>query len=259
MSAIYIDIGSLRLSRRPAEQNFVLLPYEDVHFGYHSATGKCVRIFSNGLGAERTNRQLNNHGVVYGAHPLKGVAKFEVEIVSYGAAWGTSVGIGVMRCEKGVPIESIPNDSYCAVNHCVWSGQKLYNNLVTPRGVADYGYIDLDDLCEGDHVGLLLSQDGVLEFTVNGESQGIAARNIYTRNSDVYAVVDHQGNCVATVITKSGTYTKVTGTSITLFLSSHTTVMPLPIMYIIATFRSPIIYSTRIATCAVRQCSCICT
>ena len=39
---------------------------------------------------------------------------------------------------------------------------------------------------------------------MNGESQGIAAKNIHTRDADVYAVVDHFGQCVATVITKAG-------------------------------------------------------
>ena len=40
-------------------------------------------------------------------------------------------------------------------------------------------------------MGLQRSEDGVLEFTVNGESQGIAAENVYTSETDVYAVVDH--------------------------------------------------------------------
>ena len=190
------------MEQEPAEQNFV--PIEDVHFGYHSATGKCIRIFSNGLGAKRTKpTEVAYHGVAYGAHPLKGVAKFEVEIISYLTGWRISLGIGVMRCEKGVPIESIPTDSYGAVNHCIWSGKTLYNKLGA-RKVSDYGYIDLDDLQKGDRVGLRLSQDGVLEFFVNGESQGTAAKNIYTGNTDVYVVVDHRCNCVATVITKSG-------------------------------------------------------
>ena len=112
-----------------------------------------------------------------------------------------------MRCEKGVPIEpgpSIPSDSQYAANHCVWIDTELYNNIVTPGEESEYGYVDLYDLREGDCVGLRLSQDGVLEFFVNGESQGIAAKNIYTRNSDVYAVVDHYGQCFATVITKAG-------------------------------------------------------
>ena len=58
--------------------------------------------------------------------------------------------------------------------------------LATPTQCRDYGYVDLYDLHEGDRIGLRLSQDGVLEFFVNGESQDIAARDVYTRNSDVY-------------------------------------------------------------------------
>ena len=112
---------------------------------------------------------------------------------------------------KGVAIESgpsIPSDSHCATNHCVWFQERLHNNLVTRSSdgpyLPVYGNVNLDDLQEGDCVGLCLSQDGVLEFTVNGESQGVVAKNIYTRDSDVYAVVDHYGSCVATVITKAG-------------------------------------------------------
>ena len=82
--------------------------------------------------------------------------------------------------------------------------QQLNSNLITPQSMPDYGYIDLSHLCEGDHIGLRISQDGVLEFFINSESQGIAAKNIYTRDSDIYAVVKHHGNCVATRITKAG-------------------------------------------------------
>ena len=144
---------------------------------------------------------MDNYSVVYGAYP-----KFEVEIISHEVGWGSSLGIGsgVMRCEKSVPIESIPSDAYGAVNHSVWSSQLLWNSLFTSRGESEYGYVNLSDLRQGDRVGLYISRDGVLEFTVNGESQGIAAKNVYTRDTDIYAVVDHRGNCVATTITKSG-------------------------------------------------------
>ena len=190
----------------PDTANFV--PNKDIQFGYHSASGKQIRIINDGLGAERMNPDgVIYNGVAYGARPLKGIATFEVKIVSYGAKSIWSLQFGVMRCKKGVPIESgpnIPDDSFNVADHCVWGDQQLYNNLVSPREVSDYGYVDLRDLHVGNCVGLRLSQDGVLEFLVNGESQGIATKNIYARNSDVYAVVDHIGNCVATVITKAG-------------------------------------------------------
>ena len=85
-------------------------------------------------------------------------------------------------------------------------GHILFNNLITPGEESDYGYVDLDDLREGDTVGLHLSHNGVLEFFVNGENQGIAAKNMYTRNTDIYAVANHRGQCVATVITKASEY-----------------------------------------------------
>ena len=187
-----------------------LLPNKDIQFGYHSASGKQIKLTNDGLGAERMNPDIVfDNGVAYGAQPLKGRSEFEVKIVSYGGKWNKSLGFGVMRCKKGVPIKStdIPDNPQFAVNHFVWINQKLYNNFVTVTvagNETDYGYVTLNDLREGDCVGLSLSQDGVLEFTVNDESQGTVATNVYNRNTDVYAVVDHWGPCVATVITKAG-------------------------------------------------------
>jgi hypothetical protein len=183
-------------------------PNKDIQFGYHSASGKHIRITNNRLGAERMNPEDEyDDGVAYGAQPLKGLAKFEVKIMTYGTKWHNSLQLGVVRTKRGTAIKSgpgIPKESKGANNHFMWANQRLSNNLVTPRVDSDYGYVDLYDLREGDCVGLHLSQDGVLEFTVNGESQGIAAKNIYTRDTDVYAVADHRGQCIATVITKAG-------------------------------------------------------
>ena len=81
-----------------------------------------------------------------------------------------------------------------------WSHQSLFNMSRVPRG---YGYVSLDDLREGDRAGFRISDNGVLEFTVNGKSQGIAAENVYFRNFKVYAIVEHRYG-VATVITKAG-------------------------------------------------------
>ena len=191
---------------KPATANFV--PNKDIQFGYHSASGEQIRISNDGLRAERMDPdRVRDNGVAYGAHPLKGMAEFKIKIVSCETKWTWSLGLGVMRCEKGVPIEpgpSIPSYLEDTANHCVWIDTELYNNIVTPSEKSEYGYVNLRDLREGDCVGLRLSQDGVLEFFVNGESQGIATKNIYTRKSDVYAVVDHFGRCVATVITKAG-------------------------------------------------------
>ena len=109
-------------------------------------------------------KYVYDDGVAYGAQPLKGLAEFEVKMVTYGAKWGRSLALGIRRCKKGVPIESgpgIPVHSLGDEYHCVWADQRLVNNFVTPGEKSYYGYVDLDDLREGDYVGLRLSRDGV--------------------------------------------------------------------------------------------------
>lgn len=180
----------------PSEQQ----PSENIQFGYHSTAGELIQITSDRLGAERVD--LDFYGIAYGAHPLKGVAHFEVRLTCYQASdsGATSLEFGVMGCEKG----DLPEIYDDANEYCLWSRLRLNSNLVTSRSNPAYGYVDLSHLCEGDCIGLRISQYGVLEFFINSESQGIAAKNIYTRDSDIYAVVSHGGGCIATHITKAG-------------------------------------------------------
>lgn len=181
---------------------------DTIQFGYHSVSSSQIKITDDGLAAEKRDADSQYaHGVAYGARPLRGTAEFEVKIASYGTGWSGTLKLGVMRCKKDVPLvtgTSIPRYSPEGVDHCVWSSDKLHNRLVNPVVESNYGNTNLDDLREGDRVGMRLSHDGVLVFFVNGKSQGVAAENIYDRNCDVYAVVDHYANCRATVITRAG-------------------------------------------------------
>jgi len=60
----------------------------------------------------------------------------------------------------------------------------------------DYGQ-DLDQLAEGDRVGVLRTLNGVLHIYVNGVDQGPAATNIPGR---VWAVVDMYGKCAQVTV-----------------------------------------------------------
>ncbi len=62
-----------------------------------------------------------------------------------------------------------------------------------------YDRVDLQSLRTGDRVGLRLSFDDDLVFSVNGERLGVAATGVYYRGWDVYAAVDHFGSHPATV------------------------------------------------------------
>ncbi len=183
----------------------------DVQFGFHTVCGKNVNIFDERL-AERKNRLDRGYTVTYGAKPLTGTSVFEVEIASYAQAYFTgsftqaSLCLGVMRCRTGTDMRSvaIPKSTLMAPNYCVWTKRKVYNNLEQGVGLkAAYGNVDLYDLRVGDRVGLKLSCDGELEFTVNGQEQGVAAKGVYLSGYEVYAVVDHVGPHEMTRITRA--------------------------------------------------------
>ena len=144
--------------------------------------------------------------MVYGAKPLRGVSEFEVELVSYGTGWSGTVKLGVVKWKKGIPLteKAIPRYSPEGTHHCVWSSDKLHNRLTDCFTEAPYGVVNLDELRAGDRVGMRVTHEGILEFFVNGQHQGVAAHRIYQRGYDVYAVVDHYANCKATRITRAG-------------------------------------------------------
>lgn len=60
------------------------------------------------------------------------------------------------------------------------------------QSLMEYYGNDLDKLAEGDRVGVMRTSKGELVFFINGESQGIAARDI-PRN--VFALVNLYGKC----------------------------------------------------------------
>ena len=62
--------------------------------------------------------------------------------------------------------------------------------------VDEYGQ-DLDQLSEGDRVGVLRTGDGALHLYVNGVDQGAAATGI---PSCIWAVVDMYGKCAQVTV-----------------------------------------------------------
>ena len=183
-----------------------------VEFGFHSIHGRNIKISKNGLLAERINpSDTFSGGVVYGAKVLRGATEFEVEMTSYGTGWAGSLNMGVMQCKAGSKIKhsDVPRDVTHATHCCVWYGIEIYNNFVGYLGPTPkkYGYANLDDLREGDRLGMQVSHDGVLTFFVNGTSQGVAAQGVYQDGYDLYAVVNVYANCTAVRIRRAGMFT----------------------------------------------------
>lgn len=67
-----------------------------------------------------------------------------------------------------------------------------------------YGERTLDDLREGDRLGMQISPQGTLEYFLNGKPQGVVVTNLHKPGHDLYIVVDHYANCKSTKITRAG-------------------------------------------------------
>ena len=79
----------------------------------------------------------------------------------------------------------------------------LSGSSVTRDGdtiVKEYG-VNLDELKEGDCVGVMRTASGELHFYVNGADKGRAAGGI---PSTVYAAVDITGQCVQVSVVRGG-------------------------------------------------------
>ena len=190
-----------------------------VEFGFHSVHGPNSKLSENGLLAERIKpSETYKNGVVYGAKVLRGTTEFEVEITSYGTRWTGTLKLGVMQCKAGskIKLNDIPQYSPGTLNYCIWDSglerghpSAIENKLVGYSGPTrmKYGSTNLDNLREGDRLGLWVSHDGVLTFFVNGKSQGVAAQGVYQDGYDLYPVVDVYANCKAVRIMRAGTFT----------------------------------------------------
>ena len=164
-----------------------------------------MRVEENGRSAYKENpASIYAHGVVYGSRPVKGHCEFEVELTSYGTGWSGNLKLGVMRTSGKLEEEAIPRYSPEASGYCIWCAGKLHDHMIAMTEMP-YGKQSLDELQQGDRLGLQLTRNGILTFLINGRPQGVAASSVYSKKDcDVYVVVDHYANCKSTRITRAG-------------------------------------------------------
>ncbi|XP_033763671.1 neuralized-like protein 4 [Pecten maximus] len=164
---------------------------------FHSRTGSLVTLSNDGRTAQRSHpTQEFNNGVVLSAESLKDDNVFEVKIDKKVNSWSGSIEIGVTTCDPNnlnFPI------SATGFREGTWvmSGSSILKDGHSV--IEEYG-ADLDQLSEGDKVGVMRTSHGHLHFFVNGADQGVAAVDI---GSVVYAVVDLYGKCAQVSIIES--------------------------------------------------------
>ncbi|CAK9826969.1 Neuralized-like protein 4 [Anthophora retusa] len=161
---------------------------------FHERVGSLVKLSNNARTAER-RRPLDefNNGVVMTHRPLRDNELFEVRIDRLVHKWSGSI-------EVGVTMHSPTALEFPATMTNMRSGTTMMSGcgiLVNGKGTCrEYGEFNLDELREGDRVGMIRRRNGNLHYLINGLDQGIAAKV----PADVWGVIDLYGMTVKVTI-----------------------------------------------------------
>lgn len=137
---------------------------------FHSRCGSLISLSANSRTAER-RRPLDefNNGVVMTHRPLKDNELFEIRIDKLVDKWSGSIEVGVTTHS--------PNQlTFPATMTNLRSGTIMMSGcgiLTNGKGTRrEYGEFNLDELREGDRVGMMRKSNGSLHYFINGQDQG---------------------------------------------------------------------------------------
>ncbi|XP_054716329.1 neuralized-like protein 4 [Uloborus diversus] len=156
---------------------------------FHRNTGTLITLSNGNMTASRNNPyQEFNNGLVMSNQPLLSDQLFEVRIDKKVPTWSGSIEIGVTNLDPAV-LDFPSSATNLREGSWVMSGSSILED--GKSHLEDYG-LDLDELDEGDTVGVKRTSTGDLHFFINGSDQGISARKV---TGTIYAVVDLYGKC----------------------------------------------------------------
>ncbi|EDW41441.1 neuralized-like protein 4 [Drosophila sechellia] len=155
---------------------------------FHTRCGRSIRLYNNNRMAQRSMRDFS-HALVFSAEPLEDDVLFEVVIEKKNTSWGGSIEIGV-TAESPDDLELVACATAMRNGTWVMSGIDVRKD---GRRLFEFYGTDLETLNENDRVGVMRTSGNDLVFYVNGESQGVAAKNM---PKPLWALVDLYGRCV---------------------------------------------------------------
>ncbi|XP_011150194.1 neuralized-like protein 4 isoform X2 [Harpegnathos saltator] len=161
---------------------------------FHERVGSLVKLSNNARTAER-RRPLDefNNGVVMTHRPLRDNELFEIRIDRLVYKWSGSIEVGVTT-HSPTALEFPATMTNMRSGTTMMSGCGiLTNGKGTQR---EYGEFNLDELREGDRVGMIRRSNGNLHYLINGLDQGIAAKV----PAAVWGVIDLYGMTVKVTI-----------------------------------------------------------
>uniref|UniRef100_A0A9J8DIY4 Neuralized-like protein 4 n=1 Tax=Cyprinus carpio carpio TaxID=630221 RepID=A0A9J8DIY4_CYPCA len=165
---------------------------------FHEKCGTLIKLSNNNKTAER-RRPLDefNNGVVMTNRPLRHNEMFEIRIDKLVDKWSGSIEIGVTTHNPN-------NLDYPATMTNLRSGTIMMSGcgiLTNGKGTRrEYCEFSLDELQEGDHIGLMRKASGALHFYINGIDQGGISDLTNQTPGVVYGVVDLYGMAVKVTI-----------------------------------------------------------
>ncbi|EDV96611.1 neuralized-like protein 4 [Drosophila grimshawi] len=155
---------------------------------FHTRCGRSITLGNGNRSAQRSMRNFS-HALVFSAEPLVDDVLFEVVIEKKNHSWGGSIEIGVTS-ESPEDLELVACATAMRNGTWVMSGIDVRKD---GRRLIEYYGTDLETLNENDRVGVMRTSNHDLIFYVNGESMGIAAKNM---PKPLWALVDLYGRCV---------------------------------------------------------------
>ncbi|TRY73920.1 hypothetical protein TCAL_09119 [Tigriopus californicus] len=162
---------------------------------FHECKGSLIKVSNNSRTAERRRPcdEFNN-GVVMTHRPLRDNELFEIRIDRLVDKWSGSI-------EVGISIHNPSSLEFPSTMTNQRSGTLMMSGcgiLTNGRGTRrEYGEYNLDELKEGDRIGMMRKSNGNLHFYINGLDQGVAATKV---PQQMWGVVDLYGMTVKVTI-----------------------------------------------------------
>ncbi|XP_021710661.1 neuralized-like protein 4 [Aedes aegypti] len=162
---------------------------------FHTRCGSLVKLSANCRTAER-RRPLDefNNGVVMTHRPLRDNELFEIRIDRLVDKWSGSIEVGVTtHCPAALQFPATMTNLRSGT--IMMSGCGILTNGKGTR--REYGEFNLDELREGDRVGMMRKSNGNLHYYINGRDQGVAATRVA---QTLWGVIDLYGMTIKVTI-----------------------------------------------------------
>ena len=186
LSGIAIASSSGLVGGVPAGNN-----YNNNKIRFHERHGSLIKLLNNNRTAER-KRPFDefNNGVVMTHRPIKDNELFEIRLDRLVDKWSGSIEVG-LTTHNPAQLDFPATMTNLRAGTTMMSGCGILTNGKGTR--REYGQFNLDELAEGDRIGMIRKSNGNLHYFINGLDQGVAASRL---PAQTWGVVDLYGMTV---------------------------------------------------------------